>query len=159
MDLNPYVEALQRDLAAVAAASSAEAQRAADLLAGALEPATRLALLDAMSQLAAEVTDALDGPTVEVRLQSREPQVVVTQAAAEPAPEPAPPAAEEAGNARITLRLPESVKSRLEGAAAAENVSVNTWLVRAITRALDGRPGHTGFNPRDGRRITGYARG
>ncbi|HVQ96645.1 MAG TPA: toxin-antitoxin system HicB family antitoxin [Mycobacteriales bacterium] len=153
MDLTPYLEGLRRDLATAAAAGSAETQRVAELLANALEPAARLAIMDALTAVAAEVTDALDGPTVEVRLHGREPRVVVQSAATEPPP--APPAADEAaGTVRITLRLPESIKVRLEEAATKEALSVNTWLVRVIARALDHAP-----NPRSGRRITGYARG
>jgi hypothetical protein len=152
MDLAPYVEGLRRDLVAAAAAGSDETRRVAELLVSALEPAVRLAVMDALSAVAAEVTDALDGPTVEVRLHGREPRVVVSTVAPEPAATAPPDDGE--GTARITLRLPESVKVRMEEAATREALSVNTWLVRAIARALDYAP-----NPRGGRRITGYARG
>jgi hypothetical protein len=151
MDLTPYIESLRRDLLAAAAAGSDETRRIADLLAGALEPASRLAILDAVSAAAAEITDALDGSTVEVRMHGREPRIVVTTVA----PEPAAALPDDAeGTVRITLRLPESIKTRLEDAATRESLSVNTWLVRAVARALDYAP-----NPRGGRRITGYARG
>ena len=150
MDLTPYLEGLRRDLATAAAAGSEETQRVAELLANALEPAARLAIMDALSAVAAEVTDALDGSTVEVRLHGREPRVVVENVATEPPP--AAPAVDDAGTVRITLRLPESIKARLEEAATKEALSVNTWLVRVIARALDHAP-----NPRGGRRITGYA--
>jgi hypothetical protein len=170
MDLTPHVEALQRNLAAAAAAGSEATQKVAELLSGALEPSARLTLLDALSEVAAEVTEALDGTTVEVRMQGREPRVVVTQEAPEPEPEPEPPAAdqsafaisEDAGTVRITLRLPEPIKALLDEAAAGENLSVNTWLVRIISRALDhrepARPAAPG-NPRSGRRIAGYTHG
>jgi hypothetical protein len=46
------------------------------------------------------------------------------------------------------------VKTRVEAGAATEGLSVNTWLVRAVARALDHPP-----NPRVGRRLTGYTRG
>jgi hypothetical protein len=151
MDLTPYLEGLRRDLATAAAAGSAETQRVAELLANALEPAARLAIMDALSAVAAEVTDALDGSTVEVRLHGREPRVVVENVTAEPPPATTP--VDDAGTVRITLRLPESIKTRLEEAATREALSVNTWLVRVISRALDHAP-----NPRAGRRITGYAR-
>jgi HicB family len=159
MDLTPYVESLRRDLGAAAAAGSDEARRIAELLATALEPAARLAILDALSAAAAEVTDALDGSTVEIRLHGREPRVAVTTVNPEPAGGPTSgpssgPSEDTEGTARITLRLPESIKARLEEAATREALSVNTWLVRAIARALDYTP-----NPRGGRRITGYARG
>ncbi|MFL6128169.1 MAG: hypothetical protein ACJ73E_03785 [Mycobacteriales bacterium] len=88
-------------------------------------------------------------------MHGREPRVAVDTI--EPEPAAPPPAAEEAdGTARVTLRLPESVKARAEDAAGREGVSVNSWLVRAVVHALDApRPGAA----RVGRRLTGYARG
>jgi hypothetical protein len=160
MDLSPYVESLRRDLLAAAAAGTDETRRTAELLAVALEPAVRLALMDAMSAVTADVTSALSGVTVEVRLHGREPRISVDAAHPDPEPGDAPapePAGEDAGTARVTLRLPESVKARTEEAAARAGVSVNSWLVRAITRALDGPP--PGGPGRPGRRLVGYARG
>ena len=55
------------------------ARRAAALLAGALEPATRLAIMNALSDLAAEVTGALEDTTVELRLDGRDVRVSVTR--------------------------------------------------------------------------------
>lgn len=72
----------------------------------------------------------------------------------EPQPQPLP--AEDGPSARITLRLPESLKAQVEAAAERERVSVNTWLVRAIARSLGPRP------PRGGQtrnRLQGLARG
>ena len=62
--------------------------------------------------------------------------------------------------ARVTLRLSEPLKARVEASASAAGVSVNAWLIRAISQALDpaaARPGRgrTGV----GQRFTGYARG
>jgi hypothetical protein len=166
MDLSPYVESLRRDLLAAAAAGTDETRRTAEHLAAALEPAVRLSIMDALSDATADVTAALSGVTVEVRLHGREPRISVDVDAVEPDPEPAPtPAAppapetgEEAGTARVTLRLPESVKARTEEAANRAGISVNSWLVRAVTQALDGppRPPEPG---RPGRRLIGYARG
>ncbi|GIH93237.1 toxin-antitoxin system HicB family antitoxin [Planobispora siamensis] len=68
---------------------------------------------------------------------------------------PAPPGEAEQGTARMTLRLPEALKSRIEQAAAGAGVSVNAWLVRALTAALsDPGPGTHG----PGRRLTGWSR-
>jgi hypothetical protein len=77
-----------------------------------------------------------------------------------------PPAAagtasdQEAGTARLTLRLADSVKTRIEAAASRDGVSVNTWLVRVASRALDnpsrGSQATGRFGP--GQRITGYAK-
>ena len=56
--------------------------------------------------------------------------------AEEPAEAPPPPEVEEAATARINLRLPESLKSEVEQAAARERQSVNAWLIRAIAAAV-----------------------
>jgi predicted HicB family RNase H-like nuclease len=160
MDLTPFVESLRRDLAAAAAAGSEETRRTASLLTAALEPAARLAILDALSTATADVTAALDGVTVEVRMNGREPRISVDMHLADTEPEPessAPPVDETDGTARITLRLPESIKARTEEAANRAGISVNSWLVRAVTRALDGPPPTRGGAP--GRRLVGYARG
>ena len=155
MDLTPYVDGLRRDLITAAAAGTEETRRTAEMLAAALDPAARLAILDALSAATADVTAALPGVTVELRMHGREPRIAVD--AVEPEPPPPPPAAEAAdGTARVTLRLPESVKARAEDAAGREGLSVNSWLIRAVVQALDApRPGSL----RPGRRLTGYARG
>lgn len=153
MNLSPYVEALRRGLAAAAAAGTDETRRAADLLASAVEPSARLALLEALTAAAAEVNDALSNITVEVRLRGQEPEVVVSDS--EPAAEEPTPVDADEALTRITLRLPETVKSRVERAAAAEGVSVNSWLVRAISREL----GQSTRTSRGRRSFTGYVRG
>lgn len=150
MDITPYVESLRRDLAAAAAAGGPEAKAAAERLALALDPAVRLALMDALSQAAAEITSELGAGSVDVRLKGREPQFVVDvptmplQAPAAPdapsAPSaPTPPDAEEDdedGNvARITLRIPESVKFKAEELAAKSGHSLNSWLVNVVRAA------------------------
>lgn len=163
MELSEYVAALRAELTSITQVAGEDATRSAALLAGALEPSVRLTLLDVLSAAAAEITSRLGDTVVEVRLAGGEPSFVV-QARVPEAPGPEPPAAAEeppdAGQARVTLRLPESLKSRVEAAAAAEEVSVNTWLSRVIRRALDA-PGAGPSSPPyrgPGRRITGFAR-
>jgi hypothetical protein len=79
MDLTPYTQNLRDDLITAASVGDEDARRAAALLAGALEPATRLAIMNALSDLAAEVTGALEDTTVELRLDGREVRVSVTR--------------------------------------------------------------------------------
>src|SRR5690349_24975019 len=124
MDLTPYLESLRSDLQAAAAPGGPETTRAADLLGHALEASARLALLQALSDAAAEITTRLHGPVVDVRLRGREADLVVSHAYAEPeAPTAAPPL--DGGDlARLTLRMPEALKTHVEQAAAAEGVSV-----------------------------------
>ena len=147
MDITPYVESLRHDLAAAAEAGGAEAKAAAERLALALDPAVRLALMDALSQAAAEITAELPAGSIDVRLKGREPQFVVEvptmpiAAAPQPPAPPAPPSPEEAeleedGNvARITLRIPESLKYRAEELAAKGGHSLNSWIVNVVRAA------------------------
>jgi hypothetical protein len=174
MDLQPYVEALQADLASAAAAGTPEAQSTASLLAVALEPAVRLCLLEALSAMAAEITDQTGTTQVELRMRGREPEVVV--ATADPAafaapivpPPPGGPSSsstssddeEDRGTARLTLRMPDQMKAGAEQRAAAEGLSLNAWLVRVIANALRPAPFDRPALPHDrGRRLTGFARG
>ncbi|MGI5153353.1 toxin-antitoxin system HicB family antitoxin [Plantactinospora sp. CA-294935] len=164
MDLAPYLAALRRDLAAAAAPGGPEISRAAELLAGSLDISARLCLLEVLADATAEITAKLDGPTVEVRLRAREADLVVHRETPEQpataAPGPPPPPTEPPGDvARITLRLPDTLKDAVERAAAAEGISVNAWLVRAVAAAVPGAaPPPTGRTGRgSSRRITGWA--
>lgn len=141
--MTPYLEGLRADLAAAAAPGGPEISRAAELLSNSLEPSARLALLEALSDAAAEITTRLHDATVEVRLRGRDADLVVTQIAVpEPAvAAPSPPPADGGGDlARLTLRMPEALKTHVEQTAAAEGVSVNAWLVRAVMSAVSPRP-------------------
>lgn len=142
MDITPYVDSLRRDLVAAAETGSTEVRAAADRLALVLDPAARLALMEALSHAAAEITTELPSGSVDVRLNGRELDFVVTQ----PPPSPTEPAVaptttradepEDDGTlARITLRIPDSVKSRAEELAAKGGQSLNTWLVSVVRRA------------------------
>jgi hypothetical protein len=162
MDLKDYSDALRGELAAITRFANEEVARAGQMLAEALDSSVQLALLDVLSAAAAEITSELDDIVVEVRLAGGEPTFNVSHAAPEPAAEPAPAeAADESGSARITFRLPDALKGRIEAAAAAQHLSVNTWLVRAASQALDSPSGapRPPFSKRGpGQRITGYAR-
>lgn len=169
MELTTYVDTLRHDLQTAAAAGDERTRETARLLSAALDPAARLCLVEAMSAVADEVTTAWGQGSVEIRMHGREPQVVVTSShdvSAPPAPPPpptppAPPGEEDVDDgstARITLRLPEALKGRAERAAAAEGLSVNAWLVRAVAAAA--QPGSPGpAQQLFGRRMTGFARG
>ncbi|PZS34243.1 MAG: hypothetical protein DLM59_05165 [Pseudonocardiales bacterium] len=153
MELSPYIEKLRDDLVAACAAGGPEVARTAELLAGALNPATRMVLLDSLGAAADEITAALGDGSVEVRLRGGEPEFVVTQVESAPPPSAPEPDGE---TTRLTLRLPESLKARAEQAATREGLSVNAWLVRAVAQGLEGPPTNRTHGPR---RFTGYARG
>jgi HicB family len=151
MQMASFVEALQSDLEQIAAVGDDATSAAAQRLAGALKASAGLRLLDALTEAALELNGQLPEGHVEVRLAGQDPSLVYV----EDAPQQAPPAAEDALSVRITLRLPESLKTAVESAAAGDGVSVNTWLVRALARAVSGWASR-GSGP--GNRLKGYAR-
>jgi hypothetical protein len=149
MQMAHHLHAIQEDLAAAAALAADEpTAEAARRLSQALGSSLHLRLLDVVSEAAADLSAAVPG-RVDVRLSGRDPELVYVAEAEEPAPTPL--AGEDALSARITLRLPESLKLQIEVAASGESRSVNAWIVRALARGLESRPN------RPGRRLTGYA--
>jgi hypothetical protein len=144
MDLNPYVDNLRRELATAAEAGGDEARALAERLTAPLESGVRLALLDALSAAADEITRDLAPGSVELRLRAGEPGFAVTlpppdeePGAAHSAELPPVPAEGDDGEiARVNLRLPEHLKTRVDAAAAEAGLSVNAWLVRAVGAAV-----------------------
>ncbi|MFI9346338.1 hypothetical protein ACIG0D_34530 [Streptomyces sp. NPDC052773] len=175
MDLTPYVDTIRRELAVAAAAGGDDARELAERLTAPLESATRLTMLNVLSAAMDEITRELAPGSVDVRLRGLDPDFVVTlppadagpmeaaapEAPAEPLQAPAAPAdADEGGTARVNLRLPAHLKTRVEEAASREGLSVNAWLVRAVSAAVDG-----GARPRTpqkarnvGQNFTGWVR-
>ncbi|MFD9543083.1 toxin-antitoxin system HicB family antitoxin [Streptomyces sp. NPDC060022] len=169
MDLTPYVDTLRRELAVAAEAGGDEARELAERLTAPLESATRLTLLNVLSAAMDEVTRELAPGSVDVRLRGLDPDFVVTlpptdgAAAAgpvEPLRAPAPADGDEGGTARINLRVPAHLKARAEEAATREGLSVNAWLVRAVSAAVDGgtRPRTTEKTQTIGQSFTGWVR-
>ncbi|MER5892569.1 toxin-antitoxin system HicB family antitoxin [Streptomyces sp. NPDC001876] len=172
MDLTPYVDTLRRELAVAAEAGGDEARELAERLTAPLESATRLTLLNVLSAAMDEVTRELAPGSVDVRLRGLDPDFVVTLppadggAAAEPAGPaeplraPVPADSDEGGTARINLRVPAHLKARAEEAATREGLSVNAWLVRAVSAAVDGgtRPRTTEKTQTIGQSFTGWVR-
>ncbi|HYQ65860.1 toxin-antitoxin system HicB family antitoxin [Actinophytocola sp.] len=149
MDLTPYIASLREDLVTAASAGDENTRRTAEVLAAALEPAARLAIMNALSDLAAEVTASLDDHVVDVRLAGRDVQVVVTGRGTPHDDSRAgdvPPVDETAGGdmSRMTLRLFEQLKAKAEQAAAAQGVSLNTFVQQAVQGALHRKGGFGG---------------
>jgi hypothetical protein len=168
MDLQPYVDAVRHELKSVASAGGETAVDLADRLSAPLQSALRLALLEALSAAAEEITGELAPGSVEVRLRGREPEFIVS----------APPVEQEfsqeenafvarydddGGTWRVTLRLPEGLRAAVENAARRDGASLNSWLVRAAAAASNSA-GHSASDAVPGRahrnahRLTGWAR-
>jgi hypothetical protein len=137
MELDNYVTSLQKHLLNAASGPDKDRQAAAEQLASGLDAATRLVLLEALSAAAAEITRELAPGSVDVRLRGRDVEFVVLPSPAD-ADEPATGALEldESSTSRTTLRLPHALKAQVDAAAAADGLSVNAWLVRAVATAL-----------------------
>ena len=162
MDLGQYVSDLQRQLVEAAENGAKDTRAVAERLAGGLDAATRLVLLDALSAAAGEITRDLAPGSVDVRLRGREVEFVVTQSIGDADGDDLPASnldLDDASTSRTTLRLPDAVKARVDEAAAADGVSVNTWLVRAIAAALEPRQRRaTQRTLRTGDNFAGWAR-
>jgi hypothetical protein len=150
MQIDGHIQALRQDLVRVAALGDENTSRAADILSVALEASLGRQIQDVLAEAALELNAQLDEAHVEVRIAGRDPELVLVREDGT-VPEPV----DEAFSARITLRLPDSLKQRVESAAAREGASVNTWLVQAIQRALEPR---RSLSSGSRNRLTGYGR-
>lgn len=150
MQLQRFIDALKADLTAVAELGDETTASAAGRLVVTLQASVGLRLLDALSEAALELNDKLPSGHIEVRLTGQDPELVYVS----DEPEAPVAAADEAYTARITLRLPDNLKGEVEKAAARDGVSVNTWIVRALSRSSTSAP-----TQQSGNRLTGYARG
>ncbi|MCH6161126.1 hypothetical protein [Streptomyces marispadix] len=170
MDLTPYVDNLRRELAVAAEAGGEDARELAERLTAPLESATRLTMLNVLSAAMDEITRELAPGSVDVRLRGLDPDFVVTPPSGDDGPtesaapaEPLKvhePADGDEGTARVNLRLPARLKARAEEAAGREGLSVNAWLVRAVSAAVDGgaRPRTTEKTQTIGQSFTGWVR-
>ena len=148
MNLTIVLEGLQEDLQGLAELGDDRSAQIARRLTDALGSNLRLKVLDLLGQAALELSSKIPSGHIEVRLAGQEPEFVFV----DDAPADMAGAAGEDLSARISLRLPDSLKASVERAAEREGISVNAWLIRAIARATESRPAHV-----SGKRLTGYA--
>jgi len=165
MELAPVIEGIGADLRRAASVGGEEAARLADLLVSGAEPAIRLRLIEALHAAAHELERSAPGAAVEVRMAGRDPVLSLVDAAAAGAAGEAEGGGGLAGYAdddllRLTIRLPEGLKAHVEQQAASVGSSINSWIVAALARALDG-PSAPRSQPsrRMPRRITGFVQG
>jgi len=162
MELGQYVGELQRQVVDAATNGAEETRAVAERLAAGLDAATRLVLLDVLSAAVGEITRDLAPGSVDLRLRGREVEFVVNQPSTEADGDDRPVASvdlDDASTSRTTLRLPDAIKARVDEAAAADGLSVNTWLVRAIAAALQPKQRRSAQRTlRTGDNFAGWAR-
>ena len=151
MQIDSHINALREELQRVASLGDEKTARAAELLSVALESSLARRLQDILAEAALELNTQLADGHVELRIAGHDLELVVVREDGS-----APEAVDEAFSARITLRLPESLKQRIESSASSEGASVNTWLVQALQRAVVSRRQSSSGGSRN--RLTGYGR-
>ncbi len=149
MQTSPFVEALLGDLAALASIAPEEeaVNQATRRLSQALAVAVGPRLIEALSDAAIELSARIPSGHIEVRMAGSDPELVYVE-------DPdvgAGAAGTDSMTARVSLRLSETLKARIERAAESEGVSLNSWIVRALDRSVS--------TPRQshGTRLRGYA--
>ncbi len=110
-------------------------EAAANALMGALRPALQQAAFSLAEQAALEVNAQLTDHRVDVVLADGEPVLRVTEEAGTPTA-----AADQDLSARITVRIPESIKALVEDAADGTGASVNQFVVDALSRKVSQKP-------------------
>ncbi len=131
MQVQPIVNAVQAALASQGslAAGDVAVEEAIDHLVSALAPAIRQAAMDLAEQAACEVRAQLPDRTVDLVLADGDPALRIAEATVS-----AESSSSEELDARITLRVPPSLKSLIEDAAETAGASVNSWVLDALSR-------------------------
>jgi hypothetical protein len=146
MNISAILDALRTDVETSAEGGDKKTTEAVIRMGRLLESTVRVQIMDAMSEAAAELSQELPTGRVEVRIAGGDISLTFVRDQDEPADVPV-----DEDSARITLRLPESLKTQAESSASQEGISMNAWLVRAVKHALDERPRVRGH------RVRGYA--
>jgi hypothetical protein len=152
MQLNPYLEAVARDLESATALADEQTREITHRVASVIEPGLRLAMVQLLSDVAAQLTAELDGPVITIRMEGRDPSWHIVRDDPAPVAHDAEPGDDD-NSARVTVRLPEAVKKRAEAAAQNAGQSLNTWIVQALRRATTS----DSTSHRSSRRISGWA--
>jgi len=147
MKMSLVVDGLRSDVVAVGELGDDAVAEAAERIAAVLARSVPSRILDLLSDAAAELSDVLPAGRVETRVTGDDVELAYVEDEHAPDVE-----ADGDASARITLRLGESLKARVEAAAASEGVSVNTFVVRTLERGSS----NPGRSRRGGNRLRGY---
>lgn len=154
MQLTPYLAAVAEDLDRATQLTDDTTRDVAQRLVSVLEPGLRLAMVQLLSDAAAQLTAQLNDVVVTVRMDGRDPEwhIAAPEGHGEIA-EPAPSDDDE-NTARVTVRIPEALKRKVDAAAQSAGQSLNTWIVGVLRGATASTHRTTTRTPR---RVTGWA--
>jgi hypothetical protein len=147
MKMSSAVGHLLADVAAVGELGDAQVAEVADRIAAVLARSLPSRILDLLSEVAGELSRQLPQGRIDIHVDGDDVELVPFDDA---------PAATESDvelTARITLRLSDQLKARVEESAARQGLSVNGWVVRTLER---GAAGANQSNGRVGSRLRGY---
>jgi hypothetical protein len=145
------VDGLRADVVAVGELGDDTVAEVAERIAEVLGRSVPGRVLDLLSDAAAELSATLPDGRVDIRVAGDDVDMTYVEDA--PGPAAAPTGEGDEQSARITLRLGEALKSRLEEGAAADRVSVNTFIVRMLERGTSSNRSRSGPT---GNRLHGY---
>ena len=134
MKMSLVVDGLRSDVVAVGELGDDVVAEVAERIADVLGRSVPGRVLDLLSAAAAELSATLPDGRVDIRVAGDDVDMTYVEDVAGPSTNDG-----DEQSARITLRLGEGLKSRLEAGAAAEGVSVNTFIVRALERNSSNR--------------------
>ena len=119
---------MSADIKALGKLGGPELESAVARLIPTLAPVLRTRLLEALTEIAGELIEQLPGAHLEARVQGDDIELLYVEDGSVIRENPSDL------NARITLRLPEDLKSRIESAATKEGISLNSWLLKTSDR-------------------------
>ncbi|MDN5726991.1 MAG: Arc family DNA-binding protein, partial [Propionibacteriales bacterium] len=151
MNIDTYLESVRGGITNATALADDHSKDVAQRLGDAVESSVRLALIEALSDATAEISAEVAPASVEFRLSGGEPQFVVsappstddTYAEDDSSNDDPALAGEDEEQVRVTLRLPASIKKKVDEQASADGVSTNTWLLQRVLESF-GRRGRGG---------------
>jgi hypothetical protein len=130
MLMSQFIESIEDDLAALGEIGGPEVAATVNRVVVAIRPALRGRLLEALNALVQDLDDRSGAKLIltldrdELHLERRETE------------ESTPPPLTNDFNARIALRVPDELKRAFERSARSGGISMNSWIVRALDRAL-----------------------
>jgi hypothetical protein len=132
MNISAILDSLRTDVQTTAEGGDQKTGEAVVRIGRLLEATVRVQLMDALSEAAAELSEELPAGRVEVRIAGGDVSLTFVRDQDEPSDVPV-----DEDSARITLRIPESLKTQAEESASREGLSLNAWLIRTVKRGLD----------------------
>jgi predicted HicB family RNase H-like nuclease len=147
MKMSLVIEGFRSDAAAVGELGDEVVSEVADRIAAMLSRSAASRILDLLSDVAAELSAELPEGRMEIRLMGDDVEFAYVDE------QPATAETDAELSARITLRLPEQLKARVEESASREGISVNGWVLRALERGTSNARIRNG---RTGSRLRGY---